>query len=92
MKKIYIREYLKAAKECGLKGKHLDRTYLEQKFLGTGSPKFDKVLNTKKEDLEVPDEWLKLIKKSDGMPKKVIFYNNSNSALLQHNEKMIKNM
>ena len=92
MKKIYIREYLKAAKECGLKGKHLDRTYLEQKFLGTGSPKFDKVLNTKKEDLEVPDEWLKLIKKSDGMPKKVIFYNNSISALLQHNEKMITKM
>lgn len=41
MKKIYINEYLKAAKEHGLQGKHLDREYLEQKFLGLGSPKYD---------------------------------------------------
>lgn len=92
MKKIYIREYLKAAKECGLTGEHLDRTYLEKKFLGTGSPKFDKLLNTKKEDLEIPDEWLKIIEKPDGTPKKIIFYNNSISALLQHEEKMIVKM
>ncbi len=92
MRKIYIREYLKAAKECGLKGEHLDRTYLEQKFLGTGSPKFDKVLSMKREDLEVPDEWLKIIEKPNGMSKKIIFYNNSISALLQHNEKMITKM
>lgn len=92
MKKIYVREYLKAAKECGLTGKHLDRTYLEKKFLGTGSPKIDKVLNTKKEDLQIPQEWLKIIEKPDGTQKKIIFYNNSISALLQHNEKMIAKM
>ena len=90
MKKIYVREYLKAARECGLTGKHLDMTYLEMKFLGTGSPKVEKVLNTKKEDLEIPDEWSKIIKKPDGTPKKIIFYNNSIGALLQHNEKMIE--
>lgn len=92
MKKIYIREYLKEAKEYGLTGNHVDRTYLEKKFLGIGSPKFDKVLNTKKEDLEIPDEWLKIIKKPDGTTKKIIFYNNSIGALLQHNEKMIAKM
>lgn len=92
MKKIYVHEYLKAAKECGLTGKHQDRTYLERKFLGTGSPKFDKVLNTKKDDLEIPDEWLKIIKKPDGTAKKIIFYNNSISALLRHNEKMMAKM
>lgn len=92
MKKIYVREYLKAAKEYGLTGKHLDKTYLDKKFLGMGSPKFDKVLNTKKEDLEIPDEWLKIIKKPDGTLKKIIFYNNSVGALLQHNEKMIAKM
>ena len=48
MKKIYVREYLKAAKGHGFTGKHLDRAYLERKFLGTGSPKIDKVLNTKR--------------------------------------------
>ena len=92
MKKIYVSEYLKAAKEHGLTGKHLDRTYLETKFQGTGSPKFDKLLNTKKEDLEIPDEWLKIIKKPDGTWKKIVFYNNSIGALLQHNEKMIAKM
>lgn len=92
MKKIYVREYLKAAKECGLTGKHLDRSYLEKKFLGLGSPKLDKVLNTKKEDLEIPAEWLRVIKKPDGTLKKVVFYNNSISALLRHNEKMIAKM
>lgn len=92
MKKIYVREYLKAAKESGLTGNHLDRTYLEKKFQGTGSPKLDKVRNIEKEDLEIPEEWLKILKKPDGTLKKIIFYNNSISALLMHNEKMMKKM
>ena len=92
MKKIYVNEYLKAAKECGLKGKHLDRAYLEKKFLGTGSPKIDKVLNTKKEDIKIPEKWLEIIEKPDGSRKKIIFYNTSISALLQHNEEMLAKM
>lgn len=92
MKKIYVREYLKAAKEYGLTGKHLDKTYLETKFLGTGSPKYDKVLNTKKEDLEIPENWLKIIQKPDGIWKRIIFYNTSIAGLLQHNEKMLEKM
>ena len=54
MRQIYINEYIKAAKEAGLSGEHTNRKFLEKKFLGTGSPKIDKVLNTKKEDLEIP--------------------------------------
>lgn len=92
MKKIYVREYLKAAKESGLMGKHLDREYLEKKFLGTGSPKIDKILNTKKENLEIPEEWLKIIQKPDGSWKKIIFYNTSVGALLQYNERMLRKM
>ena len=49
MKQIYVNEYLKAAQANSLQGKHIDRKYLEEKFLGLGSPKFDKVKNTKKE-------------------------------------------
>lgn len=92
MKQIYINEYLKSAKESGLTGEHLDRKFLEKKFLGTGSPKIDKVLNTKKEDLEIPEGWLKVIEKPDGTWKKIIFYNTSVSALLQHSEKMLEKM
>lgn len=92
MKQIYVNEYLKAAQANGLQGKHIDRKCLEEKFLGLGSPKFDKVLNTKKEDLEIPEEWLKIIEKPDGSWKKIIFYNTSIGALLQYNEKMLEKM
>lgn len=89
MKKIYVNEYLKAAKEHGLQGKHLDKGYLEQKFLGLGSPKYDRVCATKKEDLDVPPEWLKVIEKPDGSWKKIILYNTGIAALLAHNEKWV---
>lgn len=51
MKQIYVNEFLKAAKANGLQGYHIDRKRLEAKFLGLGSPKIDKVLNTRKEDV-----------------------------------------
>lgn len=92
MRQIYINEFIKAAKEMGLGGEYVDRKFLEKKFLGTGSPKLDKVLNTRKEDLEIPAEWLRIIEKPDGSWKKIIFYNNSVSALLQHSEKMLRKM
>jgi len=92
MKQIYVKEYLKAAKICGFAGKHVDRNYLDQKFLGLGSPKVDKVLNTKKEDLEIPEEWLKIIRRPDRGYKKVIFYNTAISGLLAHNEKWVEKL
>ena len=92
MQQIYINEYIKAAKEMGLVGEHIDRRFLEKKFLGLGSPKLEKVLNTRKDDLEIPAEWLKIIEKPDGSWKKIIFYNTSVSALLHHDEKMLRKM
>lgn len=92
MKEIYINEYIKAAKEGGISGRHTDRKHLEEKILGLGSPKFDKVQNTKKEELDIPAEWLNIIEKSDGSWKKIIFYNTSITALLEHNEKMLEKM
>ena len=89
MKKIYISEYLKAAKERGLQGKHLDREYLEAKFLGLGSPKYDRVCTMEKEDLDIPQEWLNVIEKPDGSRKKIILYNTGIAALLTYNEKWI---
>lgn len=68
------------------------RYYWENKILGTGSPKFDKVHNTKKEDVKVPEEWLKVIEKPDGQWKKIIFYNTSVTALLENSEKMLDKM
>ena len=92
MRQIYINEYIKAAKESGLSGEHTDRKCLEKKILGLGSPKFERVLNTKKEDLEIPEDWLRIINKPDGTKKKIIFYNTSINALLQESEKMLQKM
>lgn len=89
MKKIYINEYLKAAKEHGLQGKHLDRACLEQKFLGLGSPKYDKICTTQKEDLDIPQEWLRVIEKPDGNWKKIILYNTGIAALLSYDQKWV---
>lgn len=66
------------------------RGYWAKKILGLGSPKVDKVLNTRKEDVEVPEEWLKIIQKPDGSWKKIIFYNTAISALLLFDEKWIE--
>lgn len=68
------------------------RKIWREKILGLGSPKVDKVLNTRKEDLVIPDEWLRVIEKPDGSWKKIIFYNTSVSALLAHEEKMLQKM
>lgn len=83
VKQIYVNEYIKAAAENGLS---VNREELNKKFLGSGSPKFDKVKNTKKEDLKIPDKWLQIIKKSDGSWKKIIFYNISISTALKYGQ------
>ncbi len=92
MRQIYINEFIKAAKENGLPEEYTDRKRLEDKILGHGSPKLDKARNTRREDLEVPDEWLKIIEKPDGTWKKIIFYNTSINALLNDDEKMLEKM
>ena len=40
-------------------------------------------------ELEVPENWLKIIQKPDGSWKKIIFYNTSVGGLLNYNEKML---
>lgn len=90
MKQIYVSEYLKFAMENGLEGKHLDREYQEKRILGLGSPKVDKVQNTKKKDIEIPAKWLKVIQKSDGSWKKIVFYNTGITALLGDNENWVE--
>lgn len=90
MRRVYVDVMTRYEKESGL---NLGgRKYWEEKILGLGSPKMDKVAGTRKEDLEIPDAWRKIIEKTDGTRKKVILYNTSVSALLQHREKMLEKM
>lgn len=65
------------------------RSYWEEKILGLGSPKFDKAVSTKREDVKIPEEWLKIIEKPDGTWKKIILYNTGVTAMIQKSEEML---
>ncbi len=58
-----------------------DRALWEKRIFGMGSPKFDKVANSKKEDFELPDVWRKIIGN-----RKIILYNTGLSAMLKHTD------
>lgn len=73
-------------------GPGCDRTYWEKKILGLGSPKVDKVLSTEREDLEIPEEWQRIIRKQDGSRKKVVLYNTSVTTLIRYNEQYLEKM
>jgi len=87
IKKSYIKHYLKFDKENGWKGRY---GAAEDKFVALGSPKFDKVLNSKREDFTIPDEWIKLINNPDGTQKKTILYNTHMFTWINNGEKYFK--
>ncbi|MGN0613859.1 MAG: hypothetical protein ACI4JB_08160 [Porcipelethomonas sp.] len=68
----------------------VNQKILEDKILGLGSPKFDAISNKCKDDIEIPEKWNKIIKKTDGSYKKIVFFNTSIGALLEHNEEWVK--
>lgn len=85
MKRAYVKVLVDFMKEKSVEN---SKAYWEKKILGLGSPKMDKVMTTRKEDLVIPEEWQRVIKKPDGSQKTIILYNTSVQALLLHNEKM----
>ena len=64
----------------------------KNKILGLGSPKTDKILSTKEEELEIPEEWKNVLYKKNGMRRKIILYNTSVNALLQYDNAMLEKM
>ena len=72
VRQSYIQHYNRFNKEHNLNyvfGK------AESKFIALGSPKYDKVINSKDADYKLPSEWEKLITKENGEKKKIILYN-----------------
>lgn len=65
------------------------KSYFSKKICWKDSPKLDKVRNTKREDVYIPNEWKKHILKPDGTWKKIILYNNSIGYLLNYCDKML---
>jgi hypothetical protein len=68
------------------------RKYWEKIILGLGSPKYDKVADTVVGDEDIPDEWKKIITKTDGRRKKVMLYNTTVSGILQNTELAVEKM
>ncbi len=85
MRQAYIKVLTREA------GEH-SRKYWEEKILGLGSPKVEKVRGTRREDTEIPEEWKVILQNPDGTFKKVVLYNTGISALLRHGEKMLEKM
>ena len=83
IKQCYVQSLVKLAGEN-------TREIWDKKIIGSGSPKYDKVQNTTKDNLKIPEEWKKLMIKPGGGNKKVILYNTSIGAFLEYNERMIK--
>lgn len=84
MRRSYIDYLTKAA------GEHT-REVWEEKIVGWGSPRMDKDLKVKKE-LQIPEEWLKVIQKPDGSRKKVILYHTNIGTMLQYGEQMLQKL
>lgn len=85
-REIYIEELQKYEKEHDCKGAFGN---IKEKIVAGGSPKFDKVMEAKLEDFDIPEEWNRLIENADGSRKKVMLYNTTIESMLQNTEKML---
>ena len=101
VKQSYIDTFIKYVgkeqKEADEKTGTINEAYWEKlqeiadkKFVALGSPKFQKVQETKREDVTVPENWKNLIMREDGSEKKILLYNTTIEALLTHSETYLK--
>ncbi len=79
----YIRSFKAFEKREGREG---DFGRAEEKFIASGSPKFDKALNARPDDFTLPNKWKRLLERPDGGYKPAVLYNNSIGAMLEFNE------
>ena len=61
-----------------------------EKFVIAGSPKYDKLENTKRDKDKLPKEWFDKIYRIDGTRRKVLFYNTTIASLLDKDNMMEK--
>ena len=69
-----------------------ERPYWENKILGLGSPKVDRVCSLRGEDFQLPEEWKRLVRREDGTSRKIVFYNTTVGAFLQYGEAMLEKL
>lgn len=79
VRKVYIEQFHKFEKENSCEGVF---GVAEDKFLALGSPKYDKILNSNKNDFDLPMDWKAKIYKEDNTARKIILYNTTIDAML----------
>lgn len=86
VRQIYIREYHKFEEKYKCRNRF---GCAEEKFVALGSPKYDKVCSTTRENIVLPQEWERKIVQQDGRRKKVLLYNTSVTKLMEGGDKTI---
>jgi hypothetical protein len=89
VRQSYIGHYEKFDRELGWQGRF---GRAEEKFVALGSPKFDKVIHTNRENTPLPEEWRKRIDRSDGTARKVVLYNTHMFAWINGGEAYFKKL
>jgi hypothetical protein len=90
IREAYIRLFSGWVKENKINKNHPLWTRVSNpsaKFVAIGSPKFDKIINTKRENELLPAEWRALL---DG--KKAVFYNTTVGTSLVYSERYLKKL
>lgn len=64
----------------------------EEKILGIGSPKMDQDSERRKEEMDLPKEWISMVRKPDGSLKKIVLYGTSAAVFMEYRERAIKKM
>lgn len=82
MKKVYVELLTEFAGED-------TKERWENKIFGLGSPVYDFEDSIRKEDEDVPEEWLSVLQNPDGTWKKIILYTTSASALFCYGEEKL---
>jgi hypothetical protein len=88
----YARHLRQYEKQAGIEGALSRFSRNGGSVLALGSPKFDKVLHTRREDCQIPAEWYKYIEKPDGTRKKIVLFITTIANTLQGNEQIIRTL
>lgn len=101
VRQTYIKVYMEmlgkkengeATKQESLEFEKRLKQSAKEKYVVLGSPKYDKVMNTRRESVVLPQKWESLIVTKDGTRKTVILYNTTISTILKQKEKMIEKL
>jgi hypothetical protein len=89
VRKSYIREFKDFEKNNNCVGRFGDP---DRKIIAAGSPKFDKIINAKPDQFNLPEHWRNLIEQPNNLRKKIVLLNTTLAAMLKDSENHVKKL